>query len=250
MKITFNDTKTTIFCILMIGLVLVSSCSKEAKNTQPQKEKEIESGNSFLNLALIYGSVTDIDGNKYATIKIGEQLWMAENLKTTKYNDGISIPRLNYITDWSSATEGGWCNFDNKSENDVLYGKLYNWYAVNTGKLCPDGWHIPTDDEWNVLYYYIKEKVGAEVIGFHMKSAKGNWIYGGGSNSTGFSGLPAGLRNEAGTFIPSNSWWWSSSPTTTGKAWSRSLYYSSSGMDRPVGGNGRKNGFSCRCMQD
>ncbi|MCB0513172.1 MAG: fibrobacter succinogenes major paralogous domain-containing protein, partial [Bacteroidetes bacterium] len=125
-----------------------------------------------------------------------------------------------------------------------------NWYAVNTGKLCPDGWHIPTDDEWNVLYYYIKEKVGAEVIGFHMKSAKGNWIYGGGSNSTGFSGLPAGLRNEAGTFIPSNSWWWSSSPTTTGKAWSRSLYYSSSGMDRPVGGNGRKNGFSCRCMQD
>src|SRR5574344_1985932 len=104
---------------------------------------------------ITYGSITDIDGNTYKTVTIGTQTWMAENLKVTKYNDGIAIPNVTDATAWSELTTGALCDYDNTPSNSETYGKLYNWYAVNTGKLCPTGWHVPSDAEWTILENYL-----------------------------------------------------------------------------------------------
>jgi uncharacterized protein (TIGR02145 family) len=101
---------------------------------------------------LIYGSVTDIDSNVYRTIQIGAQTWMAENLKTTRYDDGNAIPNIIDNSLWVTLKTGAyrWYN-NNKFAYKNLYGALYNWYTVRTGKLCPVGWHVPSDDEWKQL---------------------------------------------------------------------------------------------------
>ena len=89
------------------------------------------------------------DGNEYNWVQIGDQVWMAENLKVTKYNDGIAIPNVTDDTAWGELTTGAGalCDYDNTPSNSETYGKLYNWHAVNTGKLCPTGWHVPSDAE-------------------------------------------------------------------------------------------------------
>ena len=97
------------------------------------------------------GTVTDIDGNTYKTVQIGTQTWMAENLRTTKYNDGEAIP---YVTDnsvWVKLETPAYCYYNNDISNKKMFGALYNWYTVNTGRLCPSGWHVPTDAEWTTL---------------------------------------------------------------------------------------------------
>ena len=96
-------------------------------------------------------AVKDIDGNKYKTIKIGTQIWMAENLKTTHFNDGTSIVQIDKYDDWKGLISPAYCWYANDSTNKEVYGALYNWYAVNTKKLCPKGWHVPTDEEWKQL---------------------------------------------------------------------------------------------------
>ena len=101
------------------------------------------------------GTVKDADGNKYNTVKIGNQVWMVENLKTTKYNDGTEILNVTSDTQWANLTTGAYCNYDNLESNAEIYGRLYNWYAVNTGKLAPAGWHVPTDDDWIILENYL-----------------------------------------------------------------------------------------------
>ena len=106
--------------------------------------------------ALNYGSVTDIDGNNYKTIQIGTQTWIDGNLKTTRYNDGTVIPNVTDIYAWEALTTPGFCWYDNNEDtNKATYGALYNWFAVNTGKLCPVGWHVPTDAEWTTLTTYL-----------------------------------------------------------------------------------------------
>ncbi|MGB4293792.1 MAG: FISUMP domain-containing protein, partial [Bacteroidales bacterium] len=99
--------------------------------------------------------MNDVDGNRYKVIMIGNQLWMAENLRTTKYNDGTPIPLVTDNTAWSNLTSPGYCWYDNNSTNKDTYGALYNWYTVNTGKLCPSGWHVPSDDEWTIMQNYL-----------------------------------------------------------------------------------------------
>lgn len=133
--------KSTVICIGFLAAIAFG-CKKDAN-----KEETYKGSNPYLNPALTYGVVKDIDGNIYPTIKIGGQIWMAENLRTTKYNTGVPIVNEADATAWGKLTTGAWCNYNNKTENDAIYGKLYNWYAVNTGKLCPQGWHIPSDEE-------------------------------------------------------------------------------------------------------
>lgn len=96
------------------------------------------------------GQVTDIDGNTYKTVTIGEQTWMAEDLKTATYNDGTEIPNVTVTEDneLDSLNKGAYAWYDNEESRGETYGALYNWYAVKTGKLCPDGWHVPSDEEW------------------------------------------------------------------------------------------------------
>ncbi|MBL0287321.1 MAG: fibrobacter succinogenes major paralogous domain-containing protein [Bacteroidetes bacterium] len=117
------------------------------------------------------------------------QIWMAENLKTTLYNDGTLIPNVTNSDEWSKLTTGAYCYYDNNYSNNAIYGKLYNWYAVGTGKLVPKGWHVPTDAEWETLITYLG---GEDIAGRKMKSTN-YWKSPnvGASNSSGFNGLPA-----------------------------------------------------------
>lgn len=141
--------------------------------------------------------VTDIDGNVYPTVLNGNRNWMAANLKTTRYRDGSLIEHMSDDAEWSGLhTTGAWANYDNDSDNDGIYGKLYNWYAVfdNRG-LCPVGWSVPTKEDWETL----STLVGIDP-GFKMKSTEGWNENGNGSNSSGFNGLPGGYRSPTGSF--------------------------------------------------
>lgn len=203
----------------------------------------------FLNPTLTYGQVTDIDGNVYATIQIGTQTWMAQNLKTTRYKDGTEIPNVTEGSQWITGA-AAWCYYENNAANDTIYGKLYNWAAVNTGKLCPNGWHIPTDAEWTILSTFLGGDVSA---GGKLKSTLG-WESPntGATNESGFSALPGGRRlsNEITSSFDSKfftGYWWSSSINGS-FSWHRNITNSSSNSNRMSGL--RQTGMSCRCIKD
>ncbi len=133
-------------------------------------------------------TITDVDGNTYQVVKIGSQCWMESNLKTSKYNDGTTISNLTENDAWNNSTSGAWCYYKNNSDS-AMYGKLYNWYTANTGKLCPAGWKVPTDDDVKKLLDFVGNP-GAAAI----KSVSG-WPEGlNGINSSGFNLYPAGDR--------------------------------------------------------
>ena len=155
------------------------------------------------------GDAIGYDGYNYATVSIGGQCWFAENLRNTNYNDGSAIPSVLNNAIWSSTTDGAVSVYDeggaNEASNLADYGRLYNWHAVNTGNLCPSGWHVPTDTEWTTLRDGLG---GSSVAGDALKSP--SW---GGTNSSGFSGLPGGARWQNGSFADEGSYgyFWSSS---------------------------------------
>jgi uncharacterized protein (TIGR02145 family) len=195
--------------------------------------------------------VTDYDGNIYPTIRIGTQVWMAKNLKTTKLKYGGTIPLVADITAWSNLTTPGFCWYNNdEAANKETYGALYNWYTIGTTNLCPMGWHVPTDAEWTTLATYLG---GESVSGGKLKeTGNAHWIYpnNGATNESGFTALPGGLRRNDGTFdyIGSNSYWWSATEIDGTTAWYRRLDYSNSSLNRY--GSYMKNGFSVRCLRD
>jgi uncharacterized protein (TIGR02145 family) len=195
-------------------------------------------------------TVTDIEGNVYHTVTIGTQVWMVENLKTTKYNDGTSIPNVTDNTNWPELTTGAFCWYNNDASNKNTYGPLYNWYTVNTGKLAPTGWHVPTHSEWITLTDYLG---GENVAGDKLKEADStHWINlnQGTTNSSGFTALPGGFRFSDGTFygIGSYSNWWSSSESDSSMAWDRFLHSNYIGVSR--GKDLKQYGFSVRCLKD
>jgi uncharacterized protein (TIGR02145 family) len=194
---------------------------------------------------------TDIDGNEYSTIIIGTQVWMAENLKTTKYNDGTDIPNVTDNTEWENLSTGAYAWYDNdQASNGDTYGALYNWYAVETGQLCPVGWHVPTDEEWTTLNDYLG---GEKVAGGKLKEAgTTHWKdpNEGATNETGFTALPGGYRISNGTFyyIGDTGYWWSATEGSTIDAWSRGMYFNNSNVS--WGSNYKEDGFSVRCLRD
>jgi len=201
--------------------------------------------------------VADIDGNIYKIVKIGEQVWMAENLKTTGYNDGTAIPLVTDSTSWGYLTTPAYCWYDNdKGTYENTYGILYNWYAVNTGKLCPSGWHVPADEEWTTLTTYLG---GGSVAGGKLKSIRTvpephpRWAGTNDSatNITGFTALPGGFRGHEGGFgfIGSYGAWWTATEKDAGFAISRSMSH------KRINNVGRASyqktvGFSVRCIKD
>jgi len=196
------------------------------------------------------GTVTDMDGNVYHYITIGTQTWMVENLKATKYNDGTSIPYITNTTEWSNLSTPGYSFYNNDAANESTYGALYNWYTVNTGKLAPTGWHVPTDAEWTTLISYLG---GESVAGGKLKEVGTlHWASPntGATNETGFAGLAGGYRGSYGTFsiIGSYGYWWSSTQYTTNIAWARTLYYNYSNILRNSAEE--QYGFSVRCVRD
>lgn len=196
--------------------------------------------------------VTDASGNIYATIILGNgQEWMAENLKTTKYANGDSIPNVTDDTDWSNLITGAWAHYDNDSLYENPYGKLYNYFTVaDPRNVCPTGWHVPTNGEWNALIVYLG---GDSIAGGKMKSTGTQyWLNPNidATNQSGFSGLPGSYRNFSGTFnyIGYGGLWWSSTEYDTWNAWGRDLSY-----DDGIASNyhGSKNfGYSIRCLED
>jgi len=198
------------------------------------------------------GTVTDSDGNAYNTVKIGDQVWMAENLKTTKYNDGMTaIPLVTDNTAWSNLTTGAYCWYNNdEATYGDTYGALYNWYTVNTGNLCPTGWHVPSDADWTTLTTYLG---GVSVAGGKLKeTGTTHWTTPntGATNEVGFTAFPGGYRFIDVSFlgIGDIGSWWSSTEYAPPHAWFRYLGYD----DADVGGNytNKKSGFSVRCLRD
>src|SRR5690554_6599709 len=197
---------------------------------QPENQPDTLYENPYFNPNVEYGSVTDLDGNVYATIQIGEQVWMAENLRTTKYNDGVSIPYVSDNDAWEALNSGAYSINQGLSANEMIYGKLYNWYAVNTGKLCPIGWHIPSKEECDELRTYLADNWLGNNAGGKMKSTgntsdqTGLWFAPneGATNECGFTGLPGGRsgNRDIGRF----GHWWTSTETSAGP-WSISLYF-------------------------
>jgi uncharacterized protein (TIGR02145 family) len=195
-------------------------------------------------------AVTDADDNIYDTITIGTQTWMKENLKTTKYKNGTIIPLVTDELAWSNLTTPGYCWYINDANNKNTYGALYNWYAVNTGNLCPTGWHVPTDDEWTTLTTYLGGESAA--VGKLKETGAIHWQISDykATNETGFSALPGGCRDFDGTFYDMGyyGYWWSSTEFVIGGAWSRFMGYDDSGGYRH--GNFEQDGFSVRCIKD
>jgi uncharacterized protein (TIGR02145 family) len=187
------------------------------------------------------------DGNVYKTVTIGSQVWMAENLRYSG-----NVPHVSENAEWeailsNSTNQPAWCYYDNNSDNDGTYGKLYNWHAVKSGTLCPPGWHIPTEDEWNQLTGYLG---GAQFAGNKMKTATG-WESpdADATNASGFSALPGGVRWHSGEFIfykRVGSWW--SSSEDEGSAMLLQLVNLSS-IARTIWDD-KNHGNSCRCVRD
>jgi len=159
---------------------------------------------------LTYGSVSDVEGNIYKTIQIGTQIWMAENLKTTKYNDNTAISLVSDNTTWSTLITPAYCWYDNETIYREIYGALYNWYTVNTGKLCLTGWHVPSISEWFTLENFLG---GNTMAGGKLKeTGTSNWKTPntGATNESGFTALPSGVRGTDGGFnlIGDHGFWW------------------------------------------
>lgn len=224
-------------------------------------EKLLEAG--------LNGIVEDVEGNIYKTIKIGTQVWMAENLRTTHYNNGNSLPKVTNNTTWSALSTPAYCWYNNDSLlNARLLGALYNYFAVadtNLQKVCPLNWHMPSDMEYTVLTGYLAshgygyEGSGTD-IGKSMASTS-RWLPGNGTpdvvsedpgsnNLSGFNGLLSGLRISAGLYLNLNfdAYWWSSTEASAGNAWSHTLDVNSAEATRA--NVTKRSGYSVRCVRD
>jgi uncharacterized protein (TIGR02145 family) len=196
-------------------------------------------------------TVTDIDGNEYNTVTIGTQVWMAQNLATTKYNDSTSIPKVTDSKEWNIISTPAFCWYGNDSStNKTIHGALYNWYVVNTKKLCPTGWHVPTNAEWITLANYLG---GESAAGGKLKE-KGtdhwNSPNTGASNSSGFNAFGSGSRfkNEEYLDMKNYGFWWSSTESAATSAWYRYLYNNDGSLHSYS--DSKINGFSVRCLND
>jgi uncharacterized protein (TIGR02145 family) len=208
-----------------------------------------------IKLIVCAGTVTDTDGNVYQTVKIGTQTWMVENLKTTRYNDGSAIPLVTDSKAWANLnlTMPGYCWYYNDSSNKNPYGALYNWYVVNTGKLAPKGWHVPSDSEWFALAKYFG---GDSLAGGPLRDAgitHWNSPNTGAINSSGFSGLPGGYRFYTGTFnsIGIYGSWWSAVMIGSAYLLNNSTYFGYADIF-PMGMYDYEYGYGCsvRCIRD
>lgn len=227
-----NRPKISTYLLLAITLsVITSSCNKSDENDP--------------------SIIKDGDGNVYTSITIGTQVWLKENLKTTKLNDGTAIPLVTDNDGWINSTTAAYCWFDNNINNKSPYGALYNWNALNTGKLCPSGWHVATDTEWTSLVNYLG---GESVAGGKLKeNGTLHWLSPNtdATNESGFAALPGGYRYEltGGThYLGTGGYWWSSSEESSLMAWRISMYNDYASVFKTS--QNKIQGCSVRCNKD
>jgi uncharacterized protein (TIGR02145 family) len=196
------------------------------------------------------------------SVTIGNQIWTTNNLDVTTYRNGDAIPQVTDPTAWANLTTGAWCYYNNDAANGPIYGKLYNWYAVNDPRgLPPQGWHVASDAEWNKLVKYIDPTADTTCQGCTQSATAGgamketgtsHWLSPNmaATNSSGFAGLPGGSRDSFGSFygIGLNGDWWSSTEYDTTLAWYRYLYSYDSSVVKS--GNNETSGSSVRCLRD
>ena len=200
------------------------------------------------------------DADDLETVIIGTQEWTVKNLNVSTYRNGDIIPEVKDPTKWANLKTGAWCYYNNDPKNGKVYGKLYNWYAVNDPRgLAPEGFHIPSDNEWSTLITFLEGEDGIggkmmatgtslseTVIGFNREWEE----FSPGTNESGFTGLPGGSRDLYGSFkhVGNHVFWWSSSVTTEANA-QGALYYINCQKGRGDGAN-KKSGLSVRCLRD
>ncbi len=213
-------------------------------------------GTAYGNQVTFSTMIADIDGNLYKIVFIGTQVWMAENLKTTKLNDNTLIPLVSDNTAWANLITPAFSWYNNDMvANKAVYGAIYNWYSVNTGNLCPTGWHVPTDIEWHQLVLFLDQSAVISnpeslVAGNKLKeSGTNHWQSpnSGATNESGFTALPGGMRDINGAFsrIGTSGFWWGSDISTV---WYRDLDFNYAGVIRVS--PSKKNGLSVRCLKD
>jgi uncharacterized protein (TIGR02145 family) len=238
----FNEMKKYTCFTILTCLFLLYGCEKDSGPENPD---------TIFNLGVTYGNVTDADGNTYKTVQIGTQTWMAENLRTTKFNDGTAIPNATSDQTWSLYTTSAYCWYNNDISNKPTYGALYNWFVITDGhKICPTGWHIPSDADWVTLISYLG---GDAISGGKMKeTGTGHWMSPntGATNSSGFSALPGGGRNMGGTFAfqGQSGFWWSSTSKDGYEAYTRMIDYNYTWASHYA--DFQSSGFSIRCVKD
>lgn len=196
--------------------------------------------------------VFDVDGNVYHRITIGSQIWLKENLKTTKYKNGDLIPNIPLNSAWANQSAGAYCNYNNNISNADIYGRLYNWYAVNDSRgLAPEGWRVASDSDWTLLTDFLG---GESVAGGKLKEG-GTTHWGtpniGATNEVGFTALPGGYRtnSEGYTAINAIGSWWTSTSSTATEAWARGIFNDAATVDRGDYYQKRM-GFSVRCIKN
>lgn len=212
------------------------------------------------------GTVTDIDGNVYPTVRINNQWWMAENLRVTHYSNGDSIPRVTDNGTWAGLYSGAYCEFANDPANIAGYGLLYNWYAaVDSRKIAPAGWHMPTDDEWKTLEIYLGMNAQiADSLNWRGTNEGGklketdtlHWSYPniGATNSSGFAARGSSFRGYDGDFdsyLKGTGYFWTASQFPsydTASAYGRHVAVFETKINR--GGHVKQDGFSIRCLKD
>ena len=222
-----------------------------------EKTIELSKNQTNMEFSLLFNAIVDIEGNVYQTVKIGNQEWMAENLRVTRFNDGTEISNIRRNDQWKNSTDPAYCYYKNRKSNSNKYGILYNWYVVNTGKLCPEGWHVPSDDDLTELENYLANNGfsydgGTGVIGkYQIAKALANendwessekWGSVGSTdypdfrNKSGFSALPGGRRCDIIGFrdIGRSGYWWifTKNTKTLANYWSLRNY--STGLSRSM----------------
>ena len=254
------------FSLTIIITFLLFSCKKEGKkyNTHNQivkteitdkKNNAINFSSSIKSIGQFGNGVTDIEGNVYKTVIIENQEWMAENLKVTKYNDGTKINIEPNSNNWSTNNQPTYCFFNNDSTYNSKYGNLYNWYVikdeVNINKnVCPIGWHVPSEIDWNILINYLG---GEKIAGGKLKEIQitsWNQTNENTTNSSLFTALPSGYRNNGGNFgsIGNYGYWWTSTELNSIDAYYKGMYSNSESIS--TNNSNKKLGLSIRCIKD
>jgi uncharacterized protein (TIGR02145 family) len=257
--------KKIFFAFALISALV--SCKKETTTPNNTGNNTSNSVNcidnpkiNFTSIGIPIGKFTncikDIDGNVYKTVTIGTQTWMAENLKVSKYNDGSLIPNITDSSKWVNLKTGAWSYYNNDATFNGKYGKLYNFFAVapkynGNRNVCPFGWHVPTDGEWDILNTYLGEGLHnggkmkeLDTTSWKSPNTKAN-------NESLFTGLPGGSRGFLSGFEEMGivGVWWSSLEDSIGFAWGHYLEYDSNDAGRYFSSYGAS-GFSVRCIKD
>jgi uncharacterized protein (TIGR02145 family) len=269
-KVTSGSSSGTFICILS-GLVGNTTYYARAYATNSTKGTTTYGNDvSFTTSLPIYSTVTDIDGNIYTTIEIGTQVWMMENLKTSKYRDGTLIPNVTDDVLWAGLSDGAYSNYNNDVANVITYGRLYNGYAVDDSRnIAPEGWHVATGDEVQALLDHVGEAAKWAPKLKEAGTTHWNDPNTGADNSSGFTALPGGFRMEyvnTETFefntLRDQGRWWASDPSGAG---SLDYFYMSHSAINVLGsltGDSyppwpinyepfdKRNGYSVRCVKD